>query len=285
MPNPIDLPRIAGLRDIADDYSAILSDVWGVIHNGVRAHKMAVEALARFRQTRGPVVMITNAPRPWRDVQRLLREFAIPDETYDAIITSGDLTASMLRAHEGDKVYHLGPDRDLPMFDGIAVERVGPEAADFVLCTGLFDDERETMDDYVERLGELRRRNLTMICANPDLVVERGHRLVYCAGSVAQLYEQLGGAVIYAGKPHGPVYQRALEEIAAHAGRPIDPGDVLAIGDSIKTDLAGAAHAGMLSLFIAGGIHNEEHPEGRGLADAFAKADVSPRAVMEQLAW
>lgn len=285
MPNTLDLPRIAGLRDIADDYAAILSDVWGVVHNGVRAHKSAVEALGHFRRTRGPVVMITNAPRPWRDVQRLLREFAIPDDTYDSIVTSGDLTATMLRAHEGDKVYHLGPDRDLPMLEGIAIERVGPEAADFVLCTGLFDDERESMDAYVELLGKLRGRSLSMICANPDLVVERGNRLVYCAGSIAQLYEQMGGAVIYAGKPHGPVYQRAIEEIAGYAGRPLNPGDVLAIGDSIRTDLAGAAHAGIPSLFIAGGIHSEEHPDGRGLADAFAKANVSPRAVMEQLVW
>lgn len=285
MSNKTNMPHISGLGAIAGDYKAILSDVWGVVHNGVRAHPDAVAALVRFRKEYGPVVMITNAPRPWRDVQRLLREFSISDAAYDAIITSGDLTSSILRTHEGDNVYFLGPDRDLPMLEGIRIKRVSPELADLVLCSGLLDDEHETPQDYIGMLSGFLQRGLMMICANPDLVVERGDRLVYCAGSIAQLYETMGGRVIYAGKPHGPIYDRALEEIGALAGGVIAPGDVLAIGDSIRTDLAGAAYAKLPALFIAGGIHSEEHPAGEGLQDAFDKGGVSPRAVMQQLAW
>ena len=214
----------------------------------------------------------------------------MPRSAYDDIITSGDLTREFIASHPSRCVFHLGPERDRTIFAGLEL-RFGPvEAADYVICTGLFDDERETPETYRVPLERMHARGLLFVCANPDLVVERGDRLIYCAGAIAELYAGLGGEVVYAGKPHRPIYDAALARIAAARGTPIPNRRVLAIGDSIRTDLAGAAALGIDGLFITRGIHAEElghrdDPDLDRLGRFFADAGVTPKAVMRELTW
>jgi HAD superfamily hydrolase (TIGR01459 family) len=275
---------------LASRYDAVLCDVWGVVHNGVAVYAGAVDALARFRAGGGTVVLISNAPRPREWVVRSLDRLAVPRASYDGLVTSGDVTRAFLAGHPGETVLLIGPERDHTIFDGLGVAFGAVEAADYAVCTGLYDDETETPEDYGDLLARMRQRALFMVCANPDLVVERGDRLVYCAGAIADRYANLGGEVMYAGKPHRPIYQEAFAQIAAARGTGVPPARVLAIGDSVRTDLAGAAQAGIDCLFVAGGIHAEElggrhAPDLGALALIFAEAGVAPVAVMPRLVW
>jgi len=264
--------------------------VWGVVHNGVTAFPTAGTALAQFRRGGGTVVLISNAPRPGAGVIKSLDRLGVIRDAYDDIVTSGDLTHDHVSSHPGKAVFHIGPDRDLGIFDGLDV-RFGPlEAADYVICSGLFDDERETPEHYRGLLARMHQRALFMLCANPDLVVERGDSLVYCAGAIADLYAKLGGEVLYAGKPHPPIYMAALAKVAALRGASVPLRRVLAIGDSVRTDLTGATQAGIDCLFVTGGIHAEElgerhDPDLDALARIFAEAQLMPTAVTQRLAW
>jgi len=287
LPTPVLLDRFS---ELAPFYDAVLCDVWGVVHNGVAALAPAGEALTRFRQAGGTALLVSNAPRPGAAVIRMLDRLGVPRSAYDDIITSGDLTREFIASHPSRAVFHLGPERDRSIFDRLEL-RFGPvEEADYVICTGLFDDERETPETYRGMLKRMHARGLLFVCGNPDLVVERGEKLIYCAGAVAQLYEQLGGEVMYAGKPHRPIYDAALARIAAARGAPIPTARVLAIGDSIRTDLAGAAALGIDGVFIIRGIHAEElgqrdDPDLERLCRLFAEAGITPRAVMRELTW
>jgi len=281
---------VAGLRALAGRYDAVLCDIWGVIHNGVAAHPTAAEALRRFRGAGGAVVLVSNAPRPAEVIRPQLDGLRVPRDAYDAIVTSGDVTRRALRERATDAVHHLGPERDLPVFEGLALRFAPLDSADVVVCTGLLDDERETAEDYRPRLAAMRARDLPMFCANPDLVVERGGYLVPCAGAIAALYEAMGGTVHYAGKPHLPIYEASLERAAAAAGRPLEPARVLAIGDALRTDLAGALAFGVDALWIAGGIHAEEIDLAAGFdptraARWLAAQGARPIGFMEQLRW
>ena len=257
------IPLIDGLGALAGRYDAILCDIWGVLHNGRDAFRPASEALAAFRRSGGTVVLITNAPRPNPIIRDQALAFGVAPEAFDAVVTSGDVTIGMIAARGGAPLHHIGPPRDLALIAaaaerGAAPAVVGPREAAYLLCTGLFDDSTETPEHYADRLAAFAERRLTMICANPDLVVHRGHKLVYCAGALAEAYEALGGETIYAGKPHRPIYAAALERIAALRGAPVAPARALAIGDALRTDLAGAAAAGLDALFVADGIHRSE---------------------------
>ena len=280
---------------LAPDYDAVLSDVWGVIHNGVSAFPAASDALTRFRQKGGAVSLISNAPRPGAQVVRMLDHLGVPRSAYDAIVTSGDVTRAMVAKRAGEPVYLIGPERDHTIFTGLDAPFSTPEQAKYVICTGLFDDEIETPDDYRERLAALRARELFMICANPDIVVERGDRLVYCAGALADAYAALGGEVYYAGKPHRPLYDMALGEIARarterSLGGEVPRNRVLAIGDSVRTDLKGAHDLGVDCLFVTAGIHAEElghrdDPDLTALGTVFSAAGKAPKAVTRRLVW
>ena len=215
---------------LADRYDVVLCDVWGVVHNSIVAFPEAADALARFRQKGGAVVLITNAPRPGDVVLRQLDRLGMPRASYDGIVASGDVTRAIV-AQRGGAIYHLGPERDLPLFEGLDVAFAPIERADFSVCSGLFNDEGETPDDYRDLLAAMRARNLFMLCANPDLVVERGHKLLYCAGALADIYHSLGGEVLYAGKPYAPIYEEALAKAQAALGGPVKRARVLAIGD------------------------------------------------------
>jgi HAD superfamily hydrolase (TIGR01459 family) len=275
---------------LASRYDAVLCDVWGVVHNGVAAYADACDALARFRAGGGTVILISNAPRPREWVVRSLDRLAVPRGSYDGLVTSGDVTRAFLRGHPGRTIFLIGPERDHTIFDGLAIAFGAVEAADYAVCTGLYEDERETPDDYGDLLARMRQRALFMVCANPDLVVERGDRLVYCAGAIADRYASLGGEVMYAGKPHRPIYQEAFAQIAALRGASVPLTRVLAIGDSVRTDLTGATRAGIDCLFVTAGIHAEElgsrnAPDPDALALIFAQAGAAPVAVMQRLVW
>jgi HAD superfamily hydrolase (TIGR01459 family) len=270
------------LRDLIGGVELVLSDIWGVVHNGLESFPEACEALQTFRQQGGTVILITNAPRPTDSVQRQLRKLGVADETYDAIVSSGDLTRHFVADHPGKKIFWVGPERDSSIHRGLDATLASLEAADYIICTGLFDDETESAEDYRATLLQARERGLTLVCANPDIVVERGDRLIYCAGAIAELYRELGGEVIFYGKPHRPIYERAMALAAERRCKPAEPGRVLAIGDSVRTDLAGAHGFGIDCLFVTRGIHSEEF-EGIDQLDPASVKELfghPPRALM-----
>lgn len=246
------------LRDLTPNVDVVLSDIWGVIHDGLKGFVPACEALQSFRTQGGTVILITNAPRPADSVQRQLRKMKIADDTYDAIVSSGDLTRNFVASHLQQSVFQIGPERDNPMFRGLDVTFAPLEAADTIVCTGPFNDEVETAEDYRDMMMQARARNMTFICANPDIVVERGDKLIYCAGAIAELYRSLGGNVIFYGKPHRPIYDRALELAAVKRGTSTPSSRILAIGDSVRTDLTGANAMGLDCLFVTRGIHSAD---------------------------
>jgi HAD superfamily hydrolase (TIGR01459 family) len=275
------------LRDVIDGVDVILSDIWGVVHNGLKAWPDACAALAEFRRRGGKVVLITNAPRPADSVQRMLRRLHVADDVYDAIVSSGDLTRGYIDEHRQQKVFHIGPERDHSLFEGFGVAFGDVETADYIVCSGLFDDETE---DYRATLTRARERNLFLVCANPDIVVERGDKLIFCAGALAELYVTLGGKVLFAGKPHAPIYERALALAAKAGAASISPSHVLAIGDSVRTDLEGANAAGFRCLFVTSGIHADElgeraNPDAASMTKLFKGASKPPAAVTPTLKW
>jgi HAD superfamily hydrolase (TIGR01459 family) len=281
-------PIIPHFSALAPDYEVLLSDVWGVVHNGLAAFPHACDALMRARARGLTVVLITNAPRPSAVVARQLDKLHVPREAYDAIVSSGDVTRAVIESRPGQRLFHLGPERDRSMFSGFNVAPL--ESANYVVCTGLDDDEVETPDDYRARLETMLARKLFMVCANPDVVVERGPQLVYCAGAIADLYATMGGEVLYAGKPYRPIYDMALDKAQAASGSRAALSRVLAIGDSVRTDLKGARAVGVDFLFVTSGIHAEElggreRPDGALLKTTFAAAGEMPKAVMRELTW
>jgi HAD superfamily hydrolase (TIGR01459 family) len=285
------LSVIEHFAPLARAYDVLLCDVWGVVHNGLAAFTPACEALSRFRMGGGTVILLTNAPRPGASVQRILDRLAVPRETYDAIVSSGDVTRNVVESRLSEPVFHLGPPRDLPIFAGLEVTFAPAESADYVVCSGLFDDTIETPEDYRGLLTAMRARSLCMVCANPDIVVERGAELVYCAGALADAYAELGGEVLYCGKPHAPIYEAALGQAAARRGGEAPPRNrVLAIGDSVRTDVKGAAGFGIDCMFVVSAIHGEalggrEAADLSSLNSVFSAAGVTPKAVARRLAW
>lgn len=286
--NNSSIPIIPGIRDLATSSDAWLVDVWGVMHNGAVAFQAAAEACRKFRESGGYVVLLTNAPRPGPAVVRQIAGIGVPQTAYDAVLSSGDVTRGLVTEWRDKRIHHLGPDRDRGIFENIDINYATSIEADIVVVTGLLDDETETPDDYATTLKSLQRRNIAMLCANPDLQAERGERIVYCAGALAQAYEQLGGDVVYAGKPHLPIYELALHMIREGRGEEVSKDRVIAIGDGLKTDIAGAAAAGLRSVFVASGLHVEA---GRSLSsdvvdELFQDTPLQrPVAAMQALMW
>ena len=282
----------SGLSDLADRYDVLFSDVWGVIHNGRESFPDACAALARFRSEKGPVVLISNSPRPASDVVAQLDALGVPREAWGAFVTSGDATRVLLgqRAPSGP-AWRIGPDRDMPLYEDLGLTFGEPGEAAFIAVTGPYDDEVETPDDYRERFVGPASRGLAMICANPDRVVQRGDRLIYCGGALADLYKDMGGEVLMAGKPYAPIYDLCLAEASRLLGRPVHPRRVLCIGDGVHTDVQGAEEQGLDCLFIAKGIHGDAAmgPDGRlsaaGVDALLAAEGVKAGYAMADLVW
>lgn len=247
---------ISNLAQIAENYDAILSDVWGVIHNGARQYSPAVAALQAFRQSGKTVVLISNSPRPYFQIPPQLASMGIGAETYDLIVTSGDATSLLARKY-GTKALRFGPPKDDVFFEGIGVQYVGVDEAEFIVCTGPRDDLTETADDYRAELAKLAKTKLPFICANPDKVVQMGDRLISCGGALADIYAEYGGEVVMAGKPFAPIYEMCFAGLKEINGTPIDKSRILCIGDGPVTDVLGAANQKLDCLFVAGGISGD----------------------------
>ncbi len=290
---------LRGLAGCAGKYDLVLCDVWGVIHNGVTAFQKAAEALSRFRAAAGKVVLITNSPNPSRIVTAQLDRLLVPRAAYDAIVSSGDVTVALLLERAGKDLFRIGPPEETALFEevlalrGKAPRLVPLKQAHFVLCTGLVDPFRETPQDYDAILNAMHARRLELICANPDIVVEDGGTLFYCAGAIAERYAAAGGKVIQAGKPFAPIYARALERVRGPGNTPVERSRILVIGDAMHTDIKGAHEQGFDSLFVTSGIHRQElHGGAKDAAlDAAAfrqfveASDFAPTMAIPELVW
>lgn len=255
MPNPA--TQLSKLADVSDRYDGVLSDVWGVLHNAIVPNPSAVSALTDFRKTGGHVVLITNASRTGPEIQKMLDKMGVPREAYDAIVTSGEVTRALIAPYADGAIHHVGPATDHPIFKGLNITKRPAEEARAVVVTGM-DAPDHTPDYYSDRLASWLELGLPLICANPDKIVEVGDRMVYCAGSLADVYAEMGGKVALAGKPYAPIYNASMAAIDKVAGRAVPHNRVLAIGDSVRTDATGAADAGIDFLFITGSIHADE---------------------------
>jgi HAD superfamily hydrolase (TIGR01459 family) len=274
------------MQRLSEAYPVWFCDIWGVLHNGVRPFPVTVAALKRHRARGGKVILVTNSPRSRLGVERQLLEIGVDPESHDRIVTSGDVTQALMIAHGGGEVFHLGPARDHSIYAGTGVAQVPLEQAKAVLCTGLFDDLNDRLEDYEALLSGMKQRGLAMICANPDKIVKKGDRILYCAGKLAELYAARGGTVLMAGKPFSPIYDLAFAEAQRLAGRPVERAEVLAIGDGPDTDIRGAAGYGLDAVLVADGVTDA----GQGLAAAEAevrRAVPNARivATVHDLAW
>lgn len=282
--------RISGLSAIAPNYKGVLSDIWGVLHNGVKYNQGAVDALRQFREQHGPVILITNAPRPADPIRAQLDRLEVPRDCYDDVVTSGDVTRHALIATGKTKLFHLGPERDLPLYKDLNVSLVSEEEAEMVCCTGLVDDGIETPDDYDELLKSLAKRQLPFVCANPDRIVEKGGRMLFCAGALADRFEAYGGETMLVGKPQAPIYDASIEALNRVNGAPVDKKDMLIIGDSMLTDIRGGHFQKIDSLFITSGIHAEmfgpvDDPDHERVKLRLVHEDLEAVGYMPRLDW
>jgi len=280
-----------GLSEIADGYDALLCDAWGVIHNGREVFDGVAEAMTRFREERGPVLVLTNAPRPSEIIPAQLDRLGLPREAWDAIVTSGDATKFEFERRAPGPAYRLGPEKDDPMFAIDGLEFAEMDEAAFIACTGLFHDETEDPESYRGLLSRGAERGIPMVCANPDIVVDFGGKRLWCAGALAAIYEDLGGEVVHVGKPHPPIYGLAFARLAALAGGAVPRRRVLAIGDGVMTDIGGANAHGVDVVFVASGIHAADARGPAGdldparIARVLAEDGKTAVAAMEGLRW
>jgi HAD superfamily hydrolase (TIGR01459 family) len=278
------------LNTLVRDYEYIFCDVWGVIHNGIKVWAEAEHALIKARNAGKYVILLTNSPRRNIGVAQQLSELGLSDQAYDKIVTSGDVTRTLIKQHP-NSVFHLGPERDVPLFDGLGVSFADEQSAETVVCTGLFDDKNEGLEAYQAMMEGFAARNVTFICANPDLVVHHGGKMLYCAGSLAKLFEEHGGKPLVAGKPHQPIYDHAFRKASIRAGdQELKKSQILAIGDALPTDVKGACDYGLDVLFISGGIHREEFgnlqsPDPKLMQAFLTKYGYEAKGYLPQLSW
>jgi HAD superfamily hydrolase (TIGR01459 family) len=274
------------MRELSQRYPVWFCDIWGVVHNGHDVFENTVATLAQHRAHGGTVILVSNSPRSEKGVVLQLDQIGVSTAAYDAAVTSGDVTQTLMRAEPTGKLFHIGAERDLSLFEGLGVDRVAKEQAGAIICTGLYHDDRETPDDYVALLADLRARNLPMICANPDKIVRKGNHLQYCAGALAEAYQKLGGSVSMAGKPYAPIYELAKQKAGQIRQSAIQSSQILAIGDGPETDILGAANQGYPVVYVGGGVR--EQSEDLAAEEAHILALV-PNAnivlAVNQLAW
>jgi HAD superfamily hydrolase (TIGR01459 family) len=290
------------LAAISGRYRALFCDLWGCVHNGVAVFPEAAAALQAFRAAGGKVILVTNAPRPKAPVEQQLARLGMPRDAWDDIATSGEAAQyGMLTGAVGRRVHHIGAEKDLPFFTEFSadlarlaatephIERVPLAQAEGIVCTGLFDDETETPDDYRATLLLAKAKGLRLLCANPDIVVDLGHKRLWCAGAIAQAYDAMGGESLYFGKPHPPIYDLARRRLAA-LDTDIGDAEILAIGDGWDTDIRGAVAEGLDTLFLSGGLlasrfgPDPRRPDTRLLTDWLDAQDIAPAYAMGMLA-
>ena len=280
-----DFPR---LSDLARDYDAILCDVWGVIRDGSDLLPEALDALRRYRAQGGTVVLVSNSPRRASSLENFLKQMGSGEDVWDGAVSSGEATHALLETRAPGPAFKLGPNWDDALYEGTGLEFAKLEDAAFISCTGLFDWENETPDDYTDLLTEAKLRRLDLICANPDIVVQFGDGLRYCAGALAQKYQEMGGTAVMAGKPHPPIYDLAYREIERLRGECLDKARVLAVGDGPHTDIQGAQSEGVDALFIADGILGQAFDQGfdaNKAAALLAEDGLASRYCAPKLVW
>ena len=281
---------IQSLSEISGDYDAVLCDLWGCYHNGITPYSAAVAALRAFRRQGGRVVLLTNAPRPSDSVRRFLDHIGAPPDSYDAIVSSGGACQAALESGTfGRRIEYVGPERDLHILTDVGLEPAAADEAQAVLVTGLRDDRTETPADYADEIAVWAGRGLPLLCANPDIVVDRGDERLWCAGAVARDHEAAGGRVVWYGKPHRPIYDRCFDLLGELGGRPVDRDRVLAIGDGPATDVEGGVRAGLDVVFVTGGLAaaelgpDPEHPDPVRLERFLSEHGLGPRYAMGRL--
>ena len=281
-----DMPVLTSIAPLGPTAEVWFLDIWGVLHGGFKPFASAVAACIAFRKSGGHVILVSNSPRPRGGVIAQLNGIGVDPFAYDDVITSGDVSRRLIAEVAGRLALHIGPPRDLPLFDGLGVKLTDADRAETIFCTGLYDDECETPLNYADQLQRLHARGVDMICANPDIKAERGGKIIYCAGAIAQAYERLGGKVRYAGKPYAPIYDAALDIAARLRGGTVEKARVLAIGDGIVTDIRGASNFGVRSVYIASAVNlTRSTPLSEAAEALFANEPVKPIAVMTALAW
>ena len=281
---------IQSLSEVSDSYDAVFCDLWGCYHNGLTPYSAAIAACQAFRRRGGRVILLTNAPRPAASVKRMLDRMGAPEDSYDAIVSSGAACqAALTGGRFGTRFHYVGPERDLHMLTDVGLLAEPLDAADAILLTGLRDDTTEEPEDYAVEIAAWKARELTVLCANPDLIVDRGEQRLWCAGAIAKKYEQAGGQVVWFGKPHRPVYDRCHEVLAELTGQDTPHERILAIGDGILTDVPGGLAAGLDTLFVTGGLSSTdfgpdvEHPEQAPLEAFLVEKDLAPQYAIGRL--
>ena len=284
-------PLLNAAGDILSRYEVLFCDVWGVVHNGVVAFEGACAALSRFRREGGTVILVSNAPVPKARVANMLASRQVPRDAWDDIVSSGDIALTHVAERKFSKLYCIGPrDRDQALFKALDAASVPLDVAEAIICTGLNDDRHEAPEDYLPLLQAARGHGLPFVCANPDLVVDVGGTIYYCAGAIADLYQNMGGAVFWAGKPHLSAYETAHHRAEALRDTNVPREKTLVIGDAIRTDLKGAENFGCDALFVASGIHRHEAMDGTALsleklAALFPPGTPTALGAMVELVW
>jgi HAD superfamily hydrolase (TIGR01459 family) len=279
---------IENLESFISSYDVLFCDIWGVLHDGVTAYKEAGNLLAQFRNLGGSVILISNAPLPNDSLVSVLAEKGVRRDSWDSIISSGDITISHITERGYLWTYRIGPSRDADLFQLLPGKSASLEDAEAIVCTGLIDEGSETPLLYQNVLKRALALKIPLVCANPDLTVDVAERRYFCAGSIAQLYEGMGGEVYWAGKPFAEIYEAALTKASQLRHKIVDRSQVLAIGDSLRTDIKGAQTAGIASLLIAAGIHKSEIMRDGSIAHElldhlFEEYSVIPFAITDRL--
>jgi HAD superfamily hydrolase (TIGR01459 family) len=276
------LKEVNNFSEISNQYNALICDIWGVIHNGQELFPGINECLLNFKMLNNVVILLSNAPRPSSYVSSVLDKLGFKDECYDGIITSGDLTKKSLDEKIfGENCYHIGPERDLNIFEGTNVNRVDFNNSDFIFVTGLFNDEIEDENDYLDLLNSAREREMTLVCANPDLLVQRGDKLIPCAGLISKTYEEMGGKVVNIGKPFSPIFKEAIEMVKKNSK--FDEHKILVVGDGLETDIKGANSIGLDSILVLGGLFSNNSKDK--ILESIENKGIYPNFFINEFSW
>jgi len=268
------LKKLEHLSEICNSYDTFVIDLWGVMHNGISLHDKAIEAVDKLLKESKKIVFLSNAPRPSEKVREFLKKLKMEEKYLKNIITSGEAAMHAINGNRFGKLfYHLGPSRDESIFQKVKDNKTKLENSDFILCTGLFDEHKDDLSFYKNLLKNFVSKKL--ICTNPDLTVHRGKEEEYCAGSIAQVFESLGGSVVYFGKPYKEIYNMCFE----------NKEKVLVIGDNLRTDIKGANNLNIDSIFISNGVHRDEFKNQNELKELLEKYKVESKYFQTNLTW